>query len=239
MVKQETVILASYNIHRCVGSDGRYDIERVGKVIRELGAHVVGLQEVESGTSAQTDQASILAKATGFIPIPGPTILREDSRYGNVLLTACGVCDVEYVDLSISGRESRGAIDVLLQVEGREIRVILTHLGLDSRERRYQIGELTNRLDRHADLLTVLIGDMNEWFPLSRPLRALHQRLGSVPALATFPSRWPFLALDRIWVWPQNALQSLCVHRSPLARIASDHLPLKANVTWPVANVKR
>jgi endonuclease/exonuclease/phosphatase family metal-dependent hydrolase len=225
------MIFASYNIHRCVGSDRRYDVERIAAVIGELGAHVVGLQEVTSSPGTDTDQSSLLAQMTGFLPIPGPTIVRQEGEYGNLLLTNCAVCQVEHINLSVSGREPRGAIDVLLKPRGKTIRVILTHLGLDSRERQLQVAKLTKRLHRHKDLITILFGDMNAWFPLSRPIQALHRRLGTVPALATFPSRWPLLALDRIWVRPRNALQSLAVHATPLARAASDHLPVKARIT--------
>ena len=82
---------------------------------------------------------------------------------------------------------------------------------------------------------TVLAGDVNEWYLWGRPLRWLHAHFGVTPALPTFPSRRPLLALDRVWTEPAAMLAFLSVHRSPLARIASDHLPLVARLAWPTS----
>jgi endonuclease/exonuclease/phosphatase family metal-dependent hydrolase len=72
------------------------------------------------------------------------------------------------------------------------------------------------------------MGDINEWFLWGRPLRWLHAHFQSKPNYATFPARWPLFALDHIWISPRSRLRTLQVHSSRLARIASDHLPLKA-----------
>ena len=76
----------------------------------------------------------------------------------------------------------------------------------------------------------VVLGDINEWLPLSRPLRWLNELLGHSPAERSFPARWPLFALDRVWVRPRHALLAFGAHRSPLAALASDHLPVKAIV---------
>ena len=74
------------------------------------------------------------------------------------------------------------------------------------------------------------MGDLNEWFLWGRPLRRLHRYFVETPALATFPSRLPCLALDRVWAHPRSMLASLAVHRSEIARVASDHLPIVATL---------
>ena len=81
----------------------------------------------------------------------------------------------------------------------------------------------------------VLLGDVNEWFPAASALRRLHARFGRGRGVRTFPSRRPLLALDRVWVQPRAALTAVHAHRSPLARVASDHLPLRATVLWSPA----
>jgi endonuclease/exonuclease/phosphatase family metal-dependent hydrolase len=81
----------------------------------------------------------------------------------------------------------------------------------------------------------VLAGDLNEWFLWGRPLRWLHAHFEETPAPATFPARLPLLALDRVWTSPRSMLRRLAVHRSPLARRASDHLPLVADLELPRA----
>jgi endonuclease/exonuclease/phosphatase family metal-dependent hydrolase len=77
----------------------------------------------------------------------------------------------------------------------------------------------------------ILMGDLNEWFMWGKPLRQLVSHFQSVPAPATFPSVFPLFALDRIWIRPRHRLVRVRVHRSPLARKASDHLPLLARIS--------
>jgi len=225
-----TITVASYNIHRCVGLDSRRDTERIAKVIRELDADVIGLQEVETRRGAQTEPLEIMAYLTGFKAVLGPTMSRPDGDYGNVLLAPHAVTDVQHIDLTVAGREPRGAIAARLRIHDRRVRVVVTHFGLKARERRYQARKLTSDLGHDTNKLTVLLGDINEWFPLSPLLRRLNRYFGKSPALSTFPSHRAWLALDRIWVRPRTALRQLTVHKSPLARTASDHLPLKAHI---------
>jgi endonuclease/exonuclease/phosphatase family metal-dependent hydrolase len=224
--------LASYNIHQCVGGDGRRDPGRVADVLRELGADVIGLQEVDARPGLATDsvQMEYLAHALGLRAISGPTIHRHDGHYGNALLTRRPVLDVRHIDLTVYRREPRGAIDVDLDVDGAVVRFIVTHLGLLPGERRAQVRRLMDVLgDRHRQLV-ILCGDINEWFAVGRPLRWLHGRLGRSPTLATFPAAFPVFALDRIWVRPHNAVVRVGVHATATARAASDHLPLAAEI---------
>jgi endonuclease/exonuclease/phosphatase family metal-dependent hydrolase len=225
------VRIASYNIHRCLGLDGRCDPARTAHVIRELDCDIVGLQEVDSRRGAREDsmQLEYLARMTGMQAIPGATILRHDGDYGNALLTRRPVLAVRRHDFSFRKREPRGALDVDLQLGENRVQVIVTHLGLRPAERRFQVKQLLELLLGCAgDHLIVVLGDINEWLPLSRPLRWLHGLLGRPPSQRTFPVWLPVFALDRVWVRPCDALRELRVHRSPLARTASDHYPIKA-----------
>lgn len=224
------VAVATYNIHSCVGTDGRYDLERVAEVIHGLAADVVALQEVESPSgAADRDQLSRLAAAAGFPPgIAGPTIARRHSPFGNALLTRWPVRAVRRIDLSVVGREPRGALDVDLDCAGIALRVMATHFGLRSGERAEQWRRL---LPHWSDARSgVLLGDFNHWWWRDRLLAAIEHRIGTSPALPTFPSRRPIFALDRVWAAPLAALDSLHVVTTPLARLASDHLPLRAEL---------
>jgi len=195
----------------------------------------LGLQEVdsESGGTDERAQMDYLAKATGYTAIPGPTIKRHRGHYGNVLLTAFPVLESHDVNLSFRSQEPRGAIVAVIEVCSRPLRVIVTHLGLNSRERSHQVEILKRVIGAQRGDPLILLGDMNEWFPLARALRALHRRFGKPPGPPSFPSRFPLLALDRIWVDPIGALRRVRVHRTPLACIASDHLPVKAGIEIP------
>jgi endonuclease/exonuclease/phosphatase family metal-dependent hydrolase len=105
-----------------------------------------------------------------------------------------------------------------------------THLGLRPYERRWQMRQLLEHLDRGPQCPTVLMGDLNEWFLWGRPLRWLHAWFGTTPAPATFPSALPLFALDRIWVRPRALMARLFVHDGGRAAEASDHLPLVAQI---------
>ncbi|MGD8776901.1 MAG: endonuclease/exonuclease/phosphatase family protein [Syntrophobacterales bacterium] len=225
----DEITVASYNIHQCLGVDDRKDPERTTSVISELGAQLVGLQEVHS-SFIQSPQVDTLTEATGLKVIPGPTMHRGDGHYGNVLLTAYSPLTVQPIDLSFPGREPRGAIDAELHIQNRKVRVIVTHLGLNANERQFQVDRLSDSLLSQEYDLLVLMGDFNEWFPFRRQLLFLNRLLGKISALPTYPSRYPVLALDRIWIRPKGALRAITIHKSPLAQIASDHLPLKARI---------
>jgi endonuclease/exonuclease/phosphatase family metal-dependent hydrolase len=171
-----------------------------------------------------------LKQETQFKAIAGPTLLRNGADYGNGLLTRFRVISVQRIDLCVDRCEPRGALDVELDCSGTPMRVLATHLGLRPGERREQIQRLLRVLEGDRPLPTILTGDINEWFLWGRPLRWLHKHFEQTPARATFPARCPVLALDRIWVKPRTLLRNIAVHSTPLARIASDHLPLKAEL---------
>ncbi len=230
------MVAAVYNIHRCVGMDKRLNPRRTAAVIRELGADIVSLHEVDScrGKECELDQPLFLSESTGFTAIPGPTVFRSDGDYGNVVLTRYPVTDRQALDLSFPGKEPRGALILKLEVEkDRILRVIVTHLGLGIRERHYQVSRLLKYFEEDTNIPLLFMGDINEWYPWSRPLLRLHRLLERSLAPATFPSSMPMLALDRIWIRPPGILTEITIHKSPLSRKASDHLPLKARILLP------
>jgi endonuclease/exonuclease/phosphatase family metal-dependent hydrolase len=215
--------VASYNVHGCVGSDGREDVARVASVIAELGCDTVGLQEVH--------ELETLKKILNMEAIEGTPHTWHHRHVGNALLTRRKVLDVRHHQFGLPRCEPRTAIDADLEVGGAKVRVIVTHLGLPPAERRYQVKKLL-LLIKHTPLHepVVVLGDINEWLPLGRPLRWMHALLGRSPAERSFPSRWPLFALDRVWVRPRHALVSFRAHRSALAVKASDHLPVRAEI---------
>lgn len=228
------VSLASYNIHGCIGRDGRYDRARILDVLCELQADVFALQEVES-VRGGLDLLSYLAEGTGTTALAGPTLTLQEGHFGNALLTRFPIANVERVDLTFHRREPRGALGADLDCGGVTLRAVATHLGLGPRERRFQVRRLLKLFRTPRDWPAVLMGDFNEWLLWGRPLRWLHAYFDRSPALATFPARLPLFALDRILVHPHGGLESVTVHASRAARVASDHLPLKAQLRFAAA----
>jgi endonuclease/exonuclease/phosphatase family metal-dependent hydrolase len=228
------IVVASYNVHGAVGLDRRFAPERIAAVLDEIGADVIALQELD--VRGDVDVLVHLREHGGWRALSAPTVHRAGGgEFGNGLLTHFAVRDTRRHDLSVARREPRGALDAVLDCAGTPLRVIATHLGLHPTERQHQIARLLEAIRGGPQLPTVLLGDLNEWWLRRRSLRALHAHFGAAPAHATFPSLLPLLALDRVWVAPAAALYDVRVHRSRLARRASDHLPLVATLELPLA----
>lgn len=221
--------IATYNIHGAVGTDGRFSPQRVADVLREIGADIVALQEVPLGGTMTPNVLAALQDATGFAAAEGPAYDRPERRYGNAVLSRYPIVSVRSIDLSFGSRERRGAVDADIDCHGHLLRVVATHLGLRIGERREQIRKLLRMFDTE-EMPVILLGDINEWFVWGQALRWLVSHFQPVPAPKTFPSRRPLFALDRIWIRPRHRLVHVKVHKSRLARIASDHLPLIAHI---------
>lgn len=204
--------------------------DRTARVLREIGASIVALQEVEQHRVGRENLLQYLGRKAGMEVISGPTFKRENRQYGNALMTSLPIIEIRRLDLSITGREPRGALDVSLDWNGRVLQVVATHLGLKPGERRQQIRQILTRFETQKSDCSVLMGDLNEWLLWGRPLRWLRGHFKPTPNIATFPARCPFFALDQLWVNPFTALAKLEAHKSALAKIASDHLPLKAEL---------
>lgn len=228
--RPEVFSAVSYNIHQCVGRDGRCDVARIARVLSGLDTQLIGLQEVGTDPqgTAHSSQMEYLSKSTGLHAIPGTTLMRQAGPYGNVLLTGWRVLRSRLIDLSVPGREPRGAIDAELDIAGQTVRVVVTHLGLKASERRYQVRRLLEALSQGEHRSVVVLGDINEWILRSRPLRWFYRRFGKPPAPRTYPSRLPLFALDRVWVLPREALLDVRAQTTALTRVASDHLPVRA-----------
>jgi endonuclease/exonuclease/phosphatase family metal-dependent hydrolase len=224
----------SYNIHRGVGLDRRLDLARIADVIAEAAPDIVGLQEVirEEG-AAGADQAEYLAGKLGMALVMGETRAHGAGTYGNAVLTRLPVLGSERRDLSHGGREPRGCLRVDLDAKGTPLHVFNCHFGLGLAERRAQLAEL-GRFLRDSNRLAgprVVVGDFNEWHrgPITRGLR----REFSSPMRRmrrTHPSMFPLFALDRIYWDVEIQGREFHVHRSRLARVASDHLPVVARL---------
>jgi endonuclease/exonuclease/phosphatase family metal-dependent hydrolase len=137
---------------------------------------------------------------------------------------------VRLVDLSEDRREPRGAIVADVVVEGGAIRTVVTHLGLRGSERRSQLERLIDDLGDSPGP-TLLLADLNEWSNQASRLRLTHQFAGA--AVRAFPASWPILPLDRILARPPSLLVRVMAHQSELARVASDHLPVWAELRPP------
>ncbi|MCW2238352.1 endonuclease/exonuclease/phosphatase family protein [Azospirillum canadense] len=230
-----TLRIATWNIHSCVGLDARFAPDRIAEVIKELDVDLVGLQEVgwHHRGEAGLDQFAFLEKATGLKAHAGPTKHNARAHYGNAILTRLPVRDCAHIDLSVGRREPRGGLDCVVEVQGRPVRVIVAHLGLDPWERAKQVETIIGRVAERPDLPTLFMGDLNEWTPNSPRLKRLGQAFPDCANPRSFHARMPTLRLDRIYASGGLVIPAFEVVRTVLTRRASDHLPVRATVAVP------
>jgi endonuclease/exonuclease/phosphatase family metal-dependent hydrolase len=219
--------VATYNVHACIGTDGRHDPDRVASVISELDADIVALQEFTypASVALETREPVVLTTLDRYVCALGPTRQTVTHCFGNALFTRHPILDVHRIDLSVERREARGALAATVDVRGTPVHVLAAHLGLRVRER-----QILTYLDSVGDTPLVVLGDFNDWLPGRSVVHVLDRRLGRPEPPATFPAWWPVVPLDRIWIHPADRLRRLFAHATPTARLASDHLPAVADI---------
>lgn len=225
----------SYNLHGCIGWDGRFDPQRLVGVLNETGGDIVALQEVPTLERGGDRLMRALCADSDLRPVEGHELQSGFVHYGNALLTRFPYAQRSALNLAVGNREPRGAIRANLTLNGVMLQVIATHLGLSPAERRTQIRRLLEAVTSE-ECPVALLGDINEWFTWGRPLRWLHAHFGRPPAPRSFPSVAPTFRLDRVWVSRPSVVTSVRAHVSALSKRASDHLPVVANVDLRVAD---
>ena len=231
------LVVASYNIHKCVGTDGIFDPGRIAAVIAELGADVVAIQEADRRFGRRYGLLDIkaLEKQTGLSLIQTSAQADGHGWHGNALLLRKGkVLDMRR--LALPSAEPRGALVVDLDLPAGPLRLVAAHLGLLRRSRRWQVRSILEAIGEGPHMPTLLVGDLNEWRPGRKSsLLELNPVFGPLSQNHfSFPSYFPFIALDRV-IGSPGLVTAMEVHDSALAKVASDHLPLKATIDIPAA----
>ena len=232
--------VATYNIHKCRGLDRRVRPGRIVEVLREIDADIIALQEVLSlqGESREKDQARFISEELKMICALGGTRVHKGAMYGNVVLSRLPVLETANYDITVHGREERGCMRADIRADGSGVlHVFNVHLGTAFVERRHQGRKLVNETILNNDTLSgarILLGDFNEW---TRGLttRLLGSHLTSADIRThlkrsrTYPWVLPLVHLDHIYFDNSLELERMTLHKSRVALVASDHLPLVAD----------
>jgi endonuclease/exonuclease/phosphatase family metal-dependent hydrolase len=231
--------VATWNIHkgvRGVGPRKRLEIHDIGHAVEQLDADVVCLQEVRSFHHKHAQhferwpeqpQADYLAPE-GYHAIYRTNAFTEHGEHGNAVLTRWAVHGVRHEDMSDHRFEQRGLLHVKVKIDGNNLHVIVLHLGLIAASRRRQIAQLGAYLSREvpSDAPLLVAGDFNDW---GQRLHGAMQKLGlhtqHTEMKPTFPSRFPLLHLDRVYVRGLH-IEGMQVPRGRVWMRMSDHLPL-------------
>jgi endonuclease/exonuclease/phosphatase family metal-dependent hydrolase len=231
------VRIATYNIHRSRGLDRRTRPARVAQVLADIEPDVVALQEVIGPGPSGMDHAAEIGAALGMGGIMAPTRAFRRHQFGNLVLSRHPIREHSQLDLSWKSGEARNSQRVAIDLgEDRLLQVYNAHLGTALFERRHQAPRLAAWvLDHHVAGPKILVGDFNEW---GRGLvaDALAARLQSVDLFAhlkrrrTYPGFFPILHLDHIYFVGNIEVRKVTLPRTRLSLVASDHLPLVADI---------
>jgi len=231
--------LVTYNIHRCRGMDGRTRPDRIVDVIASLDADVVALQEVWGAGPDEDGQAAYLGARLGMGWVMQTTRQLRNRAYGNVVLSHHPIRSDWTCDLSVARCEPRGCQRVDIDVDGQVLHVFNVHLGTAVLERRNQAPRLASFVsDASVRGPKVLLGDFNEWMK-GLATKTLSEMLDSVDLTAylkrrrTYPGMLPVLHLDHIYLAGGLTVHHVELPRTRKTLVASDHLPLVADVVLP------
>lgn len=220
----------TYNVHKCKGTDWRVSPQRVAAVMCELNADVLAAQEV------LLSQAEAMAAKTQLPFVFGAARTHDHEPYGNAIFSRHGFIRSHNHDVSVAGREPRCCLQASIELPGRDILdFYAVHLGTSFLERRAQATRMKEILGgRSENCRRIVAGDFNEW---TRGLatRTLSSCLNSADIelhlnrRRTYPGLLPLLHLDHIYYDPLFHLRGMHLHRTKLALLASDHLPVLAD----------
>jgi endonuclease/exonuclease/phosphatase family metal-dependent hydrolase len=225
----------SYNIHKGIGGrDRRYRIERIIRVIEEENPDLICLQEVDRNVRRTRfdDQPGRLAEALHAVSLFQLNVHLKAGGYGNLILSRWPFRGHHQISLRRARRKPRGAQLVVVETPEGGLHLVNWHLGLNEKERHWQVDHLlTHRLYREsAHLPTLIIGDTNDWRntlaagPFAR--HGFAHVTGPPSRFRTFPAYLPMGSLDKAYYCGAVRIQHARVVHGPLARDASDHLPL-------------
>lgn len=238
----------TYNVHSCIGTDRRLDPQRVADVIAASGADIIALQELDVGRrrTGGIDQAHLIATLLKMEAHFHPALHVEEEKYGDAILTALPTKLMRAGPLPSVG-ETRGAIWLQVISNGLQFNVLNTHLGLRGIDRSRQVATLLGRdwisSPEFQAAPAIICGDLNA-IPLSPAYRMLARQFRDVQLLAggkprpTYPSRLPVLRIDHVFVSEGLGVRRVAALADPLARRASDHLPLLAEIEPSAALIR-
>lgn len=239
----------TFNIHHAAGADGLVDLARIAQVVRDSGADVVGLQEVDRHFGARSDfvdQATWLASALNMHMVYGANLDldplepgQQRRQYGTAILSNHPILDWDNTYLPRFGdHEQRGLLRARINVRGVPVQVYNTHLQHNDAAERLAQAQAITQLIGTPDDSVILVGDLNAT-PAAPEIRTLVENLvdaweaAGLGAGYTYPSDDPRSRIDYIMQSGDVAVRTVAVVTTPLAVEASDHLPVLAEVALP------
>ncbi len=228
----DRIRLISYNIRKAMGTDRRRDPYRILTVLREAHADIDILQEADlrlgqRPTALPHDRISESGMAVAPVAVNAVSL----GWHGNAILVRPDwrIGQIDRIDLP--GLEPRGAVSCWVETPSGPLRIIGLHLGLLRKSRQGQQHAIVDWIAAQTACPTVIAGDLNEW-SARRGLAPLSQVFDLHSPGHSFHARWRLAPLDRIGVSDGLHLHDITMIDTALTRTASDHLPIRAEITW-------
>ena len=236
------ITILTYNIHKAIGTDRKFDPERIAQVCEAEQADIVALQEVDNGVprSRHLDLAAVLGERLGFHHRVGTNVKLKVGTYGNATLSRWPFSIGKNIDLTWTIKKKRGCLSDIVHTPEGDLLVMNFHLGLSRIERHFQWKKLlaSDFLQKHRDMPAVLLGDSNErtrYLDTFLPTTGFFNAAGETRSnTKTWPSFAPIWNLDKVFLNEPCGVVHYEVVRNKLTRVASDHLPVKVitRVDW-------
>ncbi len=229
----------SYNIHSCIGTDRKVSHQRIANVIARYSPDFVALQEVDymKKRTDTIDQARLIAEDLNMEYYYQPSLEKDGERYGIAFLTHYPFTKIKAEILPGLHHkrkiEPRSAIWIKVDLQDKQLNIISTHLGLRPTERKIQFQALMgkNWLAQINNEPVAICGDFNT-IPWSRLYKRFSNQYPDVQKKTqekiykTFPSRWPLVRIDHIFINKMVSVKNIKVPKTKLSKKASDHLPI-------------
>jgi endonuclease/exonuclease/phosphatase family metal-dependent hydrolase len=237
----------TWNIHKgfSVGNR-RFILKEAREALRMVGADVVFLQEVQGEHHGHKEsveewpteaQFEYLADTIWHHHAYGKNAIYPEGHHGNAILSKWPIKKWDNLDLTLHSQEMRGLLHAVVDVEGTPLHLFNTHINLLHHHRVQQLERICAHLPTVVKKAEALIfaGDFNDWH------RKLHgnlcERLDTQEIFETlyghhaktFPSFFPMLPLDRMYLRNVRPIQAMTLRDGPWGEL-SDHLPIYAEV---------
>jgi endonuclease/exonuclease/phosphatase family metal-dependent hydrolase len=230
-----TFRVATYNIQKSIGLDARRRPGRILDVVAEINPDILALQEVDRrfGDRRSSLPVEMIAKLTDYRVVPVAVRDHSIGWHGNAILVRKSIQILGQRRLHLPLLEPRGAVMADLEISGVPLRVVAMHLSLVSAVRRRQINSILRQLEADSDNgRSIVLGDTNEWRRSAVNLKSFHPHFRFATSGHTFPAIRPVVSLDRIVTGNGLVVETSGVHSSEKARMASDHLPVWADLSF-------
>jgi len=244
--EKNRIRILSYNVHSCIGLDGKHKLERIARAIALYNPDIVALQELDYGRerTGGVHQARTIAEILDMEYHFHPAMVIEEEQYGNAILSRLPMKIIKTGNLpGIPNAEPRGALWVEAAINGLDVQLITTHLGLKQAERLLQVQALLGSEwfgNQRCGSPCILCGDFNMLYnsaPYRRIIKGFRDTARTAETISFAKTYMGIVRIDYVFVTHDVRTIQVYVPRSNLTRIASDHYPLIADIVLPSDNV--